>query len=145
MAKRKFIGEILSDMGLITLEQLQSGLDEQVKTGEKFGNILLKKGILTEQQLMETLEFTLGIPQVQLSKMDIDPEAVKLLTPQIIRLHQVLPISRRKNVLTLAMVDPLNQQAIDDVRLATNMDVVPVLASERDIDIAIRQYLAFRL
>lgn len=145
MAKRKFIGEILSDMGLITLEQLQSALDEQVKTGEKFGNILLKKGILTEQQLMETLEFTLGIPQVQLSKMDIDPEAVKLLTPQIIRLHQVLPISRRKNILTLAMVDPLNQQAIDDVRLATNLDVVPVLASERDIDIAIRQYLAFRL
>lgn len=145
MAKRKFIGEILLELGLITAEQLHSALDEQAKTGDKFGNILLKKGILTEQQLMETLEFTLGISQVQLSKMEIDPEAVKLLTPQIIRLHQVLPIARRKNVLTLAMVDPLNQQAIDDVRLATNMDVVPVLASERDIDSAIRQYLAFRL
>jgi type IV pilus assembly protein PilB len=145
MTKRKAIGEILFDMGLITAEQQKIVLDEQGKTGEKFGKILLKKGFLTEQQLMETLEFTLGIPQVQLSKMDIDPEAVKLLPPQIIRLYQVLPISKRRNILTVAMVDPLNQQAIDDVRLATNMDVVPVLASERDMDTAIRQYLAFRL
>lgn len=145
MSKRKMIGEILVDMGLITQEQQQSVLEEQQKTGDKFGNIMLRKGLLTEQQLLETLEFSLGIPQVQLSKMDIDPEAVKLLPPQLIRLHQVLPIARRKNILTLAMADPLNQQAIDDVRLATNMDVVPVLASERDMDTAIRQYLAFRL
>ncbi len=145
MSKRKVIGEILVDMGLITAEQQRIVLDEQLKTGEKFGTILLKKGLLTEQQLMETLEFSLGIPQVRLSKMDIDPEAVKLLPPPLIRMYQILPISRRKNILTLAMADPLNQQAIDDVRLATNMDVVPVLASERDIDTAIRQYLAFRL
>ncbi|NLV22232.1 MAG: Flp pilus assembly complex ATPase component TadA [Syntrophomonadaceae bacterium] len=143
--KRKVIGEILLEMGLITPEQQKSVLEEQAKTKEKFGAILLKKGILTEQQLMEILEFRLGIPQVQLSKMDIDPDVIKLLPPQLIRLHKVLPISRRKNILTLAMADPLNQQAIEDVRMATNMDVVPVLASEKDMDTAIRQYLAFRL
>ena len=145
MAKQKVIGEILVEMGLITAEQQQSVLAEQAKTKEKFGTILLKKGILTEQQLMEILEFRMGIPQVQLSKMEIDPEIVKLLPPNIIRLHKVLPVSKRKNILTLAMADPLNQQAIDDVRMATSLDIVPVLASERDLDTAIRQYLAFRL
>lgn len=145
MVQRKLMGEILFDLGLLTEEQLKSSLAEQAQSGEKLGRILVRKGILTEQQLMETLEFTLGIPQVQLSKMNIDPETVKLLPPQIIRLHRILPISRRKNILTLAMVDPLNHQAIDDVRMATNLDVVPVLASEKEIDTAIRQYLAFRL
>lgn len=145
MVQRRLMGEILVDLGLLKEDQLRSALAEQEQTREKLGKILVRKGILTEQQLMETLEFTLGIPQVQLSKMNIDPEAVKLLPPQIIRLHRILPISRRKNILTLAMVDPLNHQAIDDVRMATNLDVVPVLAGEKDIDTAIRQYLAFRL
>lgn len=145
MAQRKMMGEILTELGVITEEELKNALEEQKRSEVKLGKILIDKGILTEQQILETLEFMLGIPQIQLSKLNIEPEIIKILSPQLIRLHKVLPISRKKNTLTLAMADPLNQQAIDDVRMASGLDVIPVLASARDMDVAIRQYLAFRL
>lgn len=143
--QRKMMGEMLTELGIISREQLAAALDEQHQSGEKLGTVLVNRGVLTEQQLMETLEFMLGIPQVQISKMQIDPDAVKVLPPHIIRHYKVLPISRHRNNLTVAMADPFNQQAIDDIRMASNMDVIPVLSSERELDIAIRQYLAFRL
>ncbi|WP_207641560.1 GspE/PulE family protein [Syntrophomonas palmitatica] len=141
----KMLGEILTDLGVINQEQLAAALDEQNQTNEKLGQVLVRRGILTEQQLLETLEFVLGIPQVQISKITIDPEAVKLVPPQIIRTYKVLPVSRHRNSLTLVMADPFNQQAIDDVRMASGLDVIPVITSERDLEIAIRQYLAFRM
>lgn len=143
--QRKMMGEMLTELGIISSQQLAAALDEQQKTGEKLGNVLVNRGFLTEQQLMETLEFMLGIPQVQISKIQIDPEAVKIIPPHLIRQYKVLPISRHRNRLTVAMADPFNQQAIDDLRMASNMDVMLVLASERELDTAIRQYLAFRL
>jgi len=143
--QRRMIGEILTSLGIITEKQLQSALQKQSETGEKLGKILVERGIITEQQLIETMEFMLGIPHVYLSRINIDLEVVKLLPPQIIRLHKILPISRKNNTITLAMADPLNHQAIDDVRMATDLEVVPVLASEKELDTAIRQYLAFRL
>jgi len=143
--QRKMIGEFLAEVGLINEGQLKEALQEQQETGERLGQILVKKGFLTEQQLLESLEYMLGVPHVQISKIRIDQEAVKLIDPKLIRSHRILPISRENNVLTLAMANPLNQQAIDDVRLASGMNVVPVLANERELDIAIRQYLAFRL
>jgi type IV pilus assembly protein PilB len=138
-------GEILTSLGIITQEQLQIALQEQTETGEKLGKVLVNKGMLTEQQLIETMDFIMGIPHVKLSKIKIDPEVVKLLSPQIIRLHKILPISLKKNAITLAMANPLNRQAIDDVRMATGFEVVPVLVSEKEVDLAIRQLLAFRL
>ncbi|MGE5390300.1 MAG: GspE/PulE family protein [Deltaproteobacteria bacterium] len=143
--QRKRMGDLLSDLGILSQEQLDSALAEQGKTGDKLGQILVRKGYITEQQLLEILEYTLGIPQVQISKLQIDPEAVQLLSPQLIRLHKVLPISRQRNSLTVAMADPLNQRAIDDMRMACALDIIPVLASERDLEAAIRQHLAFRL
>lgn len=142
---RKMMGEMLTELGIINNEQLAAALDEQRASGDKLGKVLVKRGVLTEQQLMETLEFILGIPQVQISRMQIDPDAVKMLPPQLIRQHKVLPISRHNNSITVAMADPLNQQSIDDLRMASGQDIIPVLASERELDIAIRQYLAFRL
>jgi type IV pilus assembly protein PilB len=141
----KMMGEILIELGVITQDQLAGALLEQKESGEKLGRILVNHGIITEQLMMETLEFMLGIPQIQISKMEIDPEAVKILPPRLIRQHKALPISRHKNSITIAMADPLNQQAIDDLRMASGLDVIPVLASERELDLAIRQYLAFRL
>lgn len=143
--QRKLMGEMLQELGIITAEQLAAALDEQRESGEKLGRILVNRGVLTEQQLLETLEFIMGIPQVQISRMNIDPEVVKAISPSLIRMHKVLPVSRRRNTLTLAMADPTNQQAIDDVRMASGLDVVPVLASEKELEIAIRQFLAFSL
>jgi len=143
--QRKRMGDILSDLGVLSQEQLEAALDEQAKTGGKLGQILVNRGFVSEQQLLETLEISLGIPQVQISKLQIDPEAVTLLSPQLIRLHKVLPISRQRNTVTVATADPLNQRAMDDIRMACGLDVIPVLSSEKDLEAAIRQYLAFRL
>lgn len=136
---------MLVEMGIITAEQLNEALQEQKATGERLGKILTYKGFITENQLLETLEFILGIPHVQLSKMQIDPEVVKLISPNIIRKHKILPLNRTASGIMLAMADPLNQQAIDDARMASGLDIIPVLASERELDNAIRQYLAFQL
>lgn len=141
----KKMGDYLIERKMITPRQLSAALKEQKETGEKLGRILVKRGILTEQQIIEALEFVLGVPHVQISKIKIDPDAVKLISPQLIRLHKILPISVEKNQITLAMADPLNHQALDDVRMATGINVVPVLAGEKEMDTAIRQYLAFQL
>lgn len=142
---QKMIGELLLNRNIITRDQLDAALGKQQKTGEKLGRLLVREGFLTEQQLLEILELVLGIPHVQIGKLNINPEAVKLLPPRLIRFHKILPISVRKRNITLAMADPLNHQALDDVRMVTGRDVTPVLASEKELDIAIRQFLAFRL
>jgi len=83
--------------------------------------------------------------KIKLINMKIDPEAVKLISPHIIRLNRILPISRNKHSITLAIAQPLNHQVIDDVRMATGLEVIPVLADEKEIDLAIRQFMSFRL
>lgn len=145
MTKKVRLGDILLDLNVFTAEQLNEALEEQKQTGEKLGRILVNRGIVTELQLIMALEHTLGIPHVQLSKVNIDLEAVKLLSPKMIRQFKVLPISYTHNTLTLAVVDPMDQEAIQDVRMATGLDIIPVLAGEKDMDTAIRQFLAFRL
>lgn len=143
--KRKLLGDLLLEQGVINRPQLDDALTDQKISREKLGSILVKKGYITELQLIETLEFVLGVPHVQLGKMNIDAEAVKLIPAQMARAHQVLPVSVKNGLLTLAMADPLNYQAIDDVRMYTRLDVVPVLASQREMDTAIRQYMALKV
>lgn len=145
MQNLKPIGELLYSLGIVSREQIDLALKKQAETGTKLGKVLVEQGILTEQELIETLEFTLGIPHVKLSKINIDVEAINLIPSHLIRQHQILPVAKRDKSITLAMADPLNQQAIDDVRMASGLDVIPVLAGESDIDNAIRQYLAFRV
>ena len=143
--QRKMIGNILIENGLINEEQLAQALDDQKISKEKLGKILVRRGHLTDDQLMEVLEFTLGIPRVQISRMEIDPETVKLLPTNMISRHHILPLSVNQGRMTLIMADPLNFQAIDDVRIVTGMDVVPVMASEREIESAIQQYTALQV
>jgi len=138
------MGQMLIEIGVISKEQLTAALVEQEQSGEKLGTVLIKQGALSEQQLMESLELMLGIPWVHISKMQIDPEIIKILPPHLISQHKVLPLKKHNNSLTVAMADPLNQQSIDDLSMASGMDIIPVIASERELDLAIGQYLAFR-
>ena len=121
--QRKMLGDILFENGLLTEAQLEEALTEQKLSRKKLGQILVDRGVINEQQLLEVLEFTLGIPQVQLNRVDIDPEVVKILPTSLIRKHHILPISLNQQRLTLGMVDPLNYEAIDDVRILTGFDV----------------------
>ena len=143
--QRKLLGDILLEYGLLNKAQLEDALAEQKHSREMLGRILVRKGYITDQQLLEVLEFSLGIPQVQLNRVSIDPAAVKTLPTSLIRKHYILPISINQQRLTLAMVDPLNYEAIDDVRILTGLDVLPVLVSETDMNAAIQQYAALQV
>ena len=142
---RKMLGDILVENRIITNEQLERALEEQKTSKEKLGKLLVRRGYLTEDQLLEVLEFSLGIPRVQIGLMDINPEIVKLLPTTLISKHQVLPLSVNQGRLTLIMADPLNYQAVDDVRISTGLDVVPVMASEKELEAAIQQYTALQV
>jgi len=144
-AQKKMTGETLVQMGIISQDQLDAALSEQSRTREKLGRILVQRGILTEQQLIEALEFLMGIPHIKMSNVEIDSELLKMVPINLIRMHRVLPVSRRKNTMTLAMSDPQNQKAIDDIQMATGLNIIPVLAGENDLDVAIRQNLAFQM
>jgi type IV pilus assembly protein PilB len=138
-------GEILASLGLISQEQVQAALQEQRQTGEKIGQIMVNRAMLSEQRLRETLDFSLGIPRFKLINMSIDAEAVKLLAPPVIRLNKILPVSHTKDSITLAMADPMNHQVINDVRMATGLEVIAVLADEKELDMTIRHFMSFRL
>lgn len=139
----EMLGQMLVDMELISDQQLNQALFEQSQSGEKLGQILIQQGIVSEAQLMETLEYILGIPQVRISNIDIDPEAVKLVSPNIIEHYKLLPLCKDQGTITVAMADPLNQQAIDDTRMSSGLEVMPLIASVMELDIAIQQYMAF--
>src|SRR5215831_17482153 len=131
------LGDLLVREGLINQEQLQQALAEQKGTIEKLGSILVRLNLITEDQLIAFLSKQYGIPSIQLSQLDIDSEVLKLVPSQIARKYEVLPIKRSGNQLTLAMADPTNVFAVDDVGFMTNLQVVPVVASQGAIRKAI--------
>jgi len=139
------LGEILVENGLISSEQLAQAVNEQQQTHEKLGKILVRSGFINDEQLMEALEFSLGIPRVRISQLDINPEIVKMLPTTMLSKHKILPLSINQGRMTLIMSDPLNYHAIDDVRILTGMDVVPVMASEREMESAIQQHVALQV
>jgi type IV pilus assembly protein PilB len=129
------LGDLLVREGLIDQEGLQRALVEQKATNEKLGSILVRLNLISDDQLIDFLSKQYGIPSIQLSQLDIDAELLKLVPSQIARKYEVLPIQRSGNQLTLAMADPTNVFAVDDVGFMTNLQVVPVVASQ----IAIRK------
>ncbi|WIF94511.1 type II secretion system ATPase GspE [Caminicella sporogenes] len=140
MNGRKRLGDLLVDAGLITREELEEALKLQKKSGKKLGEILIQQGLITEKQIIEVLEFQLGIPHMDLDKYYIDPEIPKLISENLARRHLIIPIKKDRGKLVLAMADPLNIYAIDDVRIATGLDVEPVISTTQGILNAIDGY-----
>src|SRR3989304_1268317 len=124
------LGDLLGNEGLITHENLQRALGEQKGSNEKLGSILVRLGLIQEDQLIGFLSRQYGIPSITLSQLDIAPEVVKLVPAQIAKKYEVLPVKRTGNALTLAMADPTNVFALDDVAFMTNLQVLPVVASQ---------------
>ncbi len=139
--KRKKIGEMLIAEGLLTPEQLETALEEQRRHGGRIGAILKSLGFVTEEGMIKTLGRQTGIPHQVLSTVIIDPDAVKLVPELLARRHQAIPLFKKGRTLTLAMVDPLNVVALDDIGRTTGLDIQPVVATEQDVMRAIeRQY-----
>jgi len=133
------LGELLKKSGLISNEQLEEALRYQRKTGKRLGSSLVELGYLTESNLMETLRAHWGISFVKITRADIDLQLIQLLPTQLIERHKILPLRREGNRLHLAMVDPLNVWAIEDVRMATGCEVSPVMVSEGDMEWTLNQ------
>ena len=133
------LGDLLVNEGLISREGLQRALSEQKSSNEKLGSILVRLGLIQEDQLIGFLSRQYGIPSIVLTQLDIDPEVVKLVPAQIAKKYEVLPVKRTGNALTLAMADPTNVFALDDVAFMTNFQVLPVVASQGAIRQAIER------
>ncbi|MEK8128609.1 ATPase, T2SS/T4P/T4SS family [Paenibacillus filicis] len=140
MAPRKRIGDLLVEAGLLTQDQLTKALQEQRETKMRLGEFLINRSYITEQQLIEVLEFQLGIPHIQLFRQKIDPKVINLIPQRVAEQHQVLPVRVDGNKLILAMADPLDYFAIDELRMSTGLRIEPTIAAREELQRAIRRY-----
>jgi type IV pilus assembly protein PilB len=134
------IGELLVREKLISPDQLKKAIDEQKKSGGRLGFNLVKLGFVTEKELTAFLSRQYGIPTIDLASQEIDPEIVKLIPEDVAQKYQVLPISRTGSTLVVAMADPSNIFAIDDIKFLTGYNVEPLVASDAAIKNAIEKY-----
>ncbi|MEB3198365.1 MAG: ATPase, T2SS/T4P/T4SS family [Candidatus Sericytochromatia bacterium] len=125
------LGEILLNANLVTESQLKKAVDIQKETKESLGMILIKQGYISEASIKDALELQYGLRYVNMRKIKVAPEVLKMVPENLIRQHQIIPIQFANNRLTLAMVDPTNLIAIDDVRfLLKGVAVQPVIITE---------------
>ena len=136
----KRLGKLLLESGLITEDQLEYVLEIQKSTDRKIGEIFIEEGLVSEDKIIEVLEFQFGIPHINLNKYFIDPEIPRLISEKMARRYALIPVKKDGERLIVAMADPLNIFAIDDVKITTGLEVVPVLATNQGISIAIDQY-----
>src|SRR5882724_3113462 len=133
------LGDLLVAEGLITAEQLRQALGEQKGKADKLGSILVRQGSISEEQLIGFLSRQYGIPSITLVNLDIDSETLRLVPAHIAKKYEVLPVKRIGGTLTLAMSDPTNVFALDDVAFMTNLQILPVVAPQAAIRRAIEK------
>jgi type IV pilus assembly protein PilB len=147
--KPKRIGDLLIEKGVLTPDQLSIALTEQKKTSAQLGKIIVQLGFVTEAVVRDALGEALGQESVDLSKVVLDSEVLQLVGKDVARRYRVLPISvdREKGTLTVAMADTFNVVAIDQLRalLGGDLDIIPILAGESEIENAIDQFYGFEL
>ncbi len=134
------IKEILIRDKLISQEDLQYALGEQKKTGEELNKILVRLKLIDEDTLTHLLSQDLGYPLISISRLKIDPELIKIIPKDIAVKYQIMPISVMGDRLTLAMADPLNIFAIDNIKALTGYTINPIISKGRDIEKTIEKY-----
>jgi type IV pilus assembly protein PilB len=134
------LGEILVREGLITPEQLDEALKFQTKNGGRLGSAVVKLKFAEEEDVTEILSGQFGVPSINLGSFDIEESVLKLIPAEVARKYLLIPISRTGASLTIAMADPSNVFAQDDIKFMTGYHVEPVVASENAISRAIEKY-----
>jgi len=130
---KKLIGEILLGKGLITQEQLDEALNVQKNTTEQIGRILVDLGHVSERDVLRAHAEQLGIPFLELDQTSVDEDVAKAIPQSVVQRYNAVPIRRSGNRLTVAMSDPSNVFALDDIRLITGYEIDPILATAEDI------------
>jgi type IV pilus assembly protein PilB len=134
------LGEILVRENLISAQNLREALDYQREHGGRLGFNLVKLGLISDDMITAVLSRQYGIPSVNLDLFNIDPAVLRLIPQEVAQKHSVLPLSRVGATLTLAMVDPTNVFALDDVKFMTGLNVEPVVVAEGSVQQAIADY-----
>lgn len=135
MQKTEAIGEIMLRLGLVTQEQLNQAIEKQklLKRQESLGDVMVGMGVISEKDRVRCLGEQWGVPFVDVTELEVDPGLVKLVAENVARKIKVLPVGKNNGKLILAMNNPLDIFAIDDVRMMTGLDVEPAIAPEEDI------------
>lgn len=138
---KKRLGDILVDVGIITHEQLNEALETQKTTGEKLGTILAQMGVINEEIMLAFLGKQCGVAYISLNEYGNIPKDVIHSVPEsVARYQSLIPIAKENNTITIAMADPFNVFAVDDIKVMTGYDTQVVIASESEIKAAIEKY-----
>ena len=136
----KQYGELLRSLELIESEDVNRAMALQEKTGKNLDSILVDNGFIDENKMLETLSSHLGIETIDVKNIQLTPETLQQVPIRFIHRFNILPVERRANLLRIATADPLNFNALDDLRLLLKCDVEPLLAPSDDIQAAIKKY-----
>jgi type IV pilus assembly protein PilB len=136
----KQLGDILLEGGLVTQEELAGAVEEQQRLGRSLGRVLVDLGVLTESQLVAALATQIGMKFVDLTDYPVDGSAVAKISDVVARRHTALPIGYEDGKLVVAMADPANVFALDDIRSLTGLEVRPVVATRPDVVSAINKF-----
>ena len=134
------LGELLVQAGKITDEQLENALSAQQTDGGRVGTHLVKMGFIDDDDLVEFLSQRYGVPAINLAEIEVDESIIGIIPAEVARKYTILPVSKAGAKLTIAMVDPTNVFAMDDVKFMTGYNVEPVVASDSSLRGAIDQY-----
>ncbi|MCK6683926.1 MAG: type IV-A pilus assembly ATPase PilB [Thermoanaerobaculia bacterium] len=134
------LGDLLLKAKLITPDQLNEALKQQKDSGIKLGEALIRLGFVSEDDITETLSAQFGVPTINLSHFEIDPNVLKLVPADVSRKYNIIPVNKTGATLTIAMADPTNVFAMDDLKFMTGYNVEPVVASEMGIMRAIDRH-----
>ncbi len=134
------LGELLVSSGTINQKQLQDALNLQKKEGGRIGTNLVKLGFVTEEKLTDFLSKHFGVPSVNLDRVEVDESVIKIIPADVARKYTILPISKAGAKLTIAMLDPTNVFAMDDIKFMTGYNVEPVVSSESSLRESIERY-----
>ena len=141
--KKIRIGDVLVETGIITEEQLQTALQRQKGSGRKIGETLVDEGFVTEEQIAHALSEQLHMDMIDLQNVNISQDILALVSPSVLKKNKVLPFEYAKdnaNVLRVAMADPMDMFAMDDITIITNLQVEPVVSTPRSIMLALDNY-----
>src|SRR5215217_1341898 len=134
------LGEILVRENLINAQQLREALEYQRQKGGRLGSNLVKLGFISDDVITAVLSRQYGVPSINLELFQIEAETINLISQEVALKYTVLPISKVGATLTMAMADPTNVFAMDDIKFMTGLNVEPVIASEASIAAAIAKY-----
>jgi len=136
---RKKLEDMLLEEQLVTAEQIRECMAQHRRTGKSLPQLLVEKEYLSEEDLVVTLSEHLGVPHIRVLNYRVPKEVLETVPEALARQYQVLPLSLTGDVLTLAMADPLNIMAIDDLRIVTGHEIEPMVAVMSELNQAIDQ------